>query len=228
MSENTTNNTPSSSIIGKIGRKNQDNTISSILASKFAVSIAQSRLLISSWLDKYEDRDVDEQPGASSLSQTQPKVEHEEEQKNEQLEFSKRYTVINGKGGIGTPTTVNDEKPSANAFRQRKTLEFLQKQARKRQSGLKSLDNPGSKSNKDSVKFSKRAQQISDDDYEEEQGRTSMLGKASNKRPATNQDSGNDEKDVRETFVQKRKLTNSILDDLIAEKQRKRKKKKKN
>ncbi|KAK9468355.1 hypothetical protein V1512DRAFT_203903 [Lipomyces arxii] len=72
--------------------------------------------------EKVEDQGED---GQDEVSANDELIEDED------IEFNKKYHVIVGRGGIGTPNQT-EESTGVNSFRQRKTVEFMKKQIDRR------------------------------------------------------------------------------------------------
>ncbi|KAK9248964.1 hypothetical protein V1506DRAFT_526559 [Lipomyces tetrasporus] len=257
-----------------------------LLTSRFAVSIAQTRALVASWLGPdSSDNEGSRSNGTSGTSgadrglhvnthqagtqqeQTDKKdstreisrdklrqngeqayllgnedvplsTEAEETSANdEDVEFSKKYTVIVGRGGIGASLPANTTESSTgtpvSAYRQRKTIEFMQKQIHKRRVEDARIKADGK--SRDQV-------EIEDDDGED--GRTTVayrsMTKPGSKRPVTKESGQEETHSVDENGTDapsgayrsaKKRRTLSVLDDLIQKKQeqqqRQKKKKKK-
>ncbi|KAK9236893.1 hypothetical protein V1525DRAFT_361921 [Lipomyces kononenkoae] len=249
-----------------------------LLASRFAVSIAQTRALVASWLesdpkdkgdtrsngssniagsgrdDLFDEAEGDEEQGAKKgksrgigLDKAKQKYERanvpraddvtmstedETSANDEDKEFSKKYTIIVGRGGIGTPassdTSESVTRPSVSAFRQRKTIEFMQKQIHKRRADNAHLQVNSNSHNSEEV----------DEDGDEEESRTTAVHVGSNKRPGStvptgpplstthpaSKDNGNDTSIPTPT---KKAKPLSVLDDLIQRKQEQQRRKKK-
>ncbi|KAK9477097.1 hypothetical protein V1514DRAFT_334861 [Lipomyces japonicus] len=152
-----------------------------LVASRFAVSVAQTKSLVASWLDSASSS------SSSSSSSKSNGVDDNDDNKVEDADFSKRYGVIVGKGGVGSKIIQDSQATtgpdtSAMTYRQRKTIEFMQKQALKRQalnarstvaarpstSGNKSIN--GNNSNRN-------GREEHDDDDEEESRASGVTGK---------------------------------------------------
>ncbi|KAK9323409.1 hypothetical protein V1517DRAFT_320680 [Lipomyces orientalis] len=256
-----------------------------LLASRFAVSIAQTRALVASWLgpdssdnegsrnngtsgtygsdrafhgDAYQAGRQQEQSGKTdgtreisrdklrqngeqaylSGNEDVPLSTEEEETStnDEDVEFSKKYTVIVGRGGIGASlpanTTESSTGPPVSAFRQRKTIEFMQKQILKRRVEEARIKADGKSPDQDEI-----------EDGDEEDGRTTVayrnMTKPGSMRSVTSEQAQEETHSVEENGTNpsadassaKKRRTLSVLDDLIQKKQeqmqRKRKKTKK-
>ncbi|KAK9367676.1 hypothetical protein V1509DRAFT_133629 [Lipomyces kononenkoae] len=257
-----------------------------LLASRFAVSIAQTRALVASWLEsdpkgkadtknngsgntagsdrddlldeaESDEAESDEEQGknkersreigldkakqrneranAQGHEDVRMSTEDETSANDEDNEFSKKYTIIVGRGGIGTPAssdTSESLKPSVSAFRQRKTIEFMQKQIHKRRAENTRLQVISNSRNSGEV----------DEDGDEEESRTTAV-QAGAKRPGSDGPMSNgppflnthpaSESNGNDTSIPTptKKIKHlSVLDDLILqrqEQQRRKKKKKK-
>ncbi|KAK9330112.1 hypothetical protein V1520DRAFT_341328 [Lipomyces starkeyi] len=251
-----------------------------LLASRFAVSIAQARALVASWLgpDSTDiedsknhgsrtttgsDRDLrgyayqtdtqQEQGGKRENSREirQEKAEQNGEQadipgnvdvglssenetsaNDEDEEFAKKYTIIVGRGGIGTPAPSNSTESSigtsVNAFRQRKTIEFMQKQIHKRRAEDARAQVNSKSPNSEDV-----------EDADEEESRTTAVyvsatkpgSKRSVPEPAPSEThstaEGDNDTSILPSSPAKRRKTLSVLDDLIQRRQEQQPKKKK-
>ncbi|KAK9385648.1 hypothetical protein V1515DRAFT_607446 [Lipomyces mesembrius] len=252
-----------------------------LLASRFAVSIAQARALVASWLGSDQpdiehskdhgpltaagsDRglhgcayqaDTRQEQGSKrensrEIRQEKAKQngeqadvprnddvglssENESSANDEDEEFSKKYTIIVGRGGIGMPsptdTTESSMGTSLSAFRQRKTIEFMQKQIHKRRAEDARAQVNSQSPNSEDV-----------DDGDDQESRTTAVyvpaTKHGSKPPVRNEpapsrthsaaEGGNDTSILPSGLAKKRK-TLSVLDDLIQSKQEQQQKKKK-
>ncbi|KAK9374861.1 uncharacterized protein V1513DRAFT_444635 [Lipomyces chichibuensis] len=253
-----------------------------LLASRFAVSIAQARALVASWLgpdptdiedsknhgsrttagsdrglcaaDQADTRQEkgdtrQEQGGKRENSReirqekakqngeqadvpgnddVEPSSENEASANDEDEEFANKYTIIVGRGGIGTPaasnTTESSIGTSVSAFRQRKTIEFMQKQIQRRRAEDARAQVNSKSSNSEDV------------DYGDElESRTTAVYVPA-KRPVPNEPApsgthsateGDNDISIVPSSHAKRRKTLSILDDLIQSKQEQQQKKKK-
>ncbi|KAK9488792.1 hypothetical protein V1527DRAFT_456225 [Lipomyces starkeyi] len=249
-----------------------------LLASQFAVSIAQARALVASWLGP-ESTDIEDSKNHGSRTtagsdrglrgyayQTdaqqeqgskrenlgeirQEKAEQNGEQEDvgnddvglssenetsandEDEEFAKKYTIIVGRGGIGTPAPSNTTESSiaVSAFRQRKTIEFMQKQIDKRRAEDARAQVNSKSLNSEDV-----------EDGDEEESRTTAVyipaTKPGSKRSVSNEPApsethsaaeGNNDISILPSSLAKRRKTLSVLDDLIQRRQEQQQKKKK-
>ncbi|KAK9430015.1 hypothetical protein V1505DRAFT_329145 [Lipomyces doorenjongii] len=252
-----------------------------LLASRFAVSIAQARALVASWLgpDQTDTEDSknhgsrtaagsdrglhgytyqadtrQEQGGKRENSREirQEKAKQNGEQaevpghddvvlssenetsaNDEDEEFSKKYTIIVGSGGIGTPAPSNTAESSmgtsVSAFRQRKTIEFMQKQIHKRRAEDARAQVNSKSPNSEAV-----------EDGDDQESRTTAVyvpaAKHGAKLPARNEPApsqthfaaeGSYDTSILPSSLAKKRKTLSVLDDLIQSKQEQQQKKKK-
>ncbi|KAK9448146.1 uncharacterized protein V1518DRAFT_428529 [Limtongia smithiae] len=216
-----------------------------LLASRVAVSVAQTRALVASWVDGSADgarggNQVDKGDDADAPSIATSDGDNNDNE-DEDHDFTKKYTVITGRGGIGTPAPDNDTtipvNSSATPYRQRKTLEFMQKQILKR----KAAEAAGS-----SKAGATRPADHESEEEDESESRTSVLSRRStetkgktgtegttdderNSKADDVEDGDNDAQEMRH----KKQRTQSVLDEVLTQrkqhtnKKKKKKKKKK-
>ncbi|KAK9359736.1 hypothetical protein V1504DRAFT_434483 [Lipomyces starkeyi] len=252
-----------------------------LLASRFAVSIAQARALVASWLgpDSTDIEDsknhgsrttagsdrglrgyayqTDTQQEQGSKRENSGEIRQEKAEQNgeqedvpgnddvglssenetsandDDEEFAKKYTIIVGRGGIGTPAPSNNTESSigtsVSAFRQRKTIEFMQKQIHKRRAEDARAQVNSKSPNSEDVEVG-----------DEEESRTTAVyvpaTKPGSKRSVPNEPApsethsaavGNNDTSILPSSPAKRRKTLSVLDDLIQRRQEQQQKKKK-